>query len=156
MTTTKTDLLPCGSKPRATTLLNNLGQSLWLDNITRDLLDQGTLKEYIQELSVTGLTSNPTIFEQAIKNSNAYDRDIRAKLKEGKCDEQIFFELALSDLIRAAESGRLKQKRIDDAMARQHDVKVRMRDRAPARPAALDVIGSAAHQLVAADMARWV
>jgi len=103
MTTTKTDLLPCGSKPRATTLLNNLGQSLWLDNITRDLLDQGTLKEYIQELSVTGLTSNPTIFEQAIKNSTAYDRDIRAKLKEGKCDEQIFFELALADLIRAAD-----------------------------------------------------
>ena len=103
MTTTKTDLLPCGSKPRATTLLNKLGQSLWLDNITRDLLDQGTLKEYIQELSVTGLTSNPTIFEQAIKNSTAYDRDIRARLKEGKCDEQIFFELALSDLIRAAD-----------------------------------------------------
>ena len=103
MTTTKTDLLPCGSKLRATTLLNKLGQSLWLDNITRDLLDQGTLKEYIQELSVTGLTSNPTIFEQAIKNSTAYDRDIRAKLKEGKCDEQIFFELALADLIRAAD-----------------------------------------------------
>jgi len=68
-------------------------------------------------------------------------------------DEQVE---ALEALIRAAESGRLKQKRIDDAMARQHDVKVRMRDRAPARPAALDVIGSAAHQLVAADMARWV
>jgi transaldolase len=101
--TTKTDLLRCGSQPRATTLLHNLGQSLWLDNITRDLLDQGTLKEYIQELSVTGLTSNPTIFEQAIKNSTAYDRDIRAKLKEGKCEEQTFFELALSDLIRAAD-----------------------------------------------------
>ena len=87
----------------ATTLLHNLGQSLWLDNITRDLLDQGTLKRYIRDLSVTGLTSNPTIFEQAIKNSSAYDRDIRGKLKEGKCEEQIFFELALADLIRAAD-----------------------------------------------------
>jgi transaldolase len=99
----KTDLPPHGSNLYGTTLLNRLGQSLWLDNITRDLLDQGTLKRYIDELSVTGLTSNPTIFEQAIKNSTAYDRDIRIKLKEGKSEEQIFFELALADLIRAAD-----------------------------------------------------
>ena len=71
MTETKTDLPTHGSKLHATTLLHKLGQSLWLDNITRDLLDQGTLKRYINELSVTGLTSNPTIFEQAIKNSTA-------------------------------------------------------------------------------------
>ena len=65
-------------------LLHKLGQSLWLENIMRDLLDGGTLKRYINELSVTGLTSNPTIFEHAIKNSTAYDADIREKLKEGK------------------------------------------------------------------------
>ena len=103
MTKTKTDLPTRGSELHATSLLHKLGQSLWLDNITRDLLDQGTLKRYIHELSVTGLTSNPTIFEQAIKNSTAYDRDIRGKLKEGKSEEQIFFELALADLIRAAD-----------------------------------------------------
>ena len=103
MTKNEIDLPRRGSKPQATTLLHKLGQSLWLDNITRDLLDQGTLKEYIHTLSVTGLTSNPTIFEQAIKNSTAYDRDIRGKLKEGKSEEQIFFELALADLIRAAD-----------------------------------------------------
>ena len=80
-----------GEQMKATTILHNVGQSLWLDNITRDLLDQGTLKRYIHELSVSGLTSKPTIFEQAIKNSTAYDRDIRGKLKEGKSEEQIFF-----------------------------------------------------------------
>jgi transaldolase len=88
---------------KATTLLHNLGQSLWLDNITRELLDSGTLKRYIDQLSVTGLTSNPTIFEQAIKNSTAYDVDIRNKFKDGKSEEQIFFELALDDLTRAAD-----------------------------------------------------
>ena len=88
---------------KATTLLHDLGQSLWVDNITRDLLDQGTLKRYIDELSVTGLTSNPTIFEQAIKNSTAYDQDICAKLKQDEPAEQIFFELALADLTRAAD-----------------------------------------------------
>jgi transaldolase len=67
---------------KATQLLHNLGQSLWLDNITRDLLDSGTLKRYIEELSVTGLTSNPTIFDHAIKNSTAYDAAIRKKLNE--------------------------------------------------------------------------
>src|SRR5262252_4844760 len=88
---------------KATQLLHNLGQSLWLDNITRDLLDNGTLQRYIDELSVTGLTSNPTIFDQAIKNSTAYDATIRQKLKEGKSGEELFFELALEDLTRAAD-----------------------------------------------------
>jgi transaldolase len=88
---------------QATQLLHNLGQSLWLDNITRDLLDSGTLKRYIDELSVTGLTSNPTIFDHAIKNSSAYDAAIRKKLDEGKSGEQLFFELALEDLTRAAD-----------------------------------------------------
>ena len=80
---------------KATQTLHDLGQSLWLDNITRDLLTSGTLKRYIDELSVTGLTSNPTIFDQAIKKSAAYDPAIRKKLKEGKSGEALFFELAL-------------------------------------------------------------
>jgi transaldolase len=88
---------------KATQLLHNLGQSLWLDNITRDLLNTGTLKRYIDELSVTGLTSNPTIFDHAIKNSSAYDVAIRKKLDEGKSGEELFFELALEDLTRAAD-----------------------------------------------------
>ena len=69
---------------KATQLLHNLGQSLWLDNITRDLLNNGTLKRYIGELSVTGLTSNPTIFDHAIKNSTAYDSGIREGLAAGQ------------------------------------------------------------------------
>src|SRR5262252_8102142 len=88
---------------KATTLLHNLGQSLWLDNITRDLLASGTLKRYIQELSVTGLTSNPTIFDHAIKNSTAYDAVIREKLSKGKSGEALFFELALEDITKAAD-----------------------------------------------------
>jgi transaldolase len=88
---------------KATQLLHNLGQSLWLDNITRDLLTSGTLKRYIDELSVTGLTSNPTIFDHAITNSTAYDAAIRKKLQEGKSGEELFFELALEDLTRAAD-----------------------------------------------------
>jgi transaldolase len=88
---------------KATELLHNLGQSLWLDNITRDLLDGGTLKRYVDELSVTGLTSNPTIFDHAIKNSTAYDTAIREKLEKGKSGEALFFELALEDLTRAAD-----------------------------------------------------
>jgi transaldolase len=88
---------------KATQLLHNLGQSLWLDNITRDLLDNGTLKRYIDELSVTGLTSNPTIFDHAMKNSASYDAAIREKLDEGKSGEELFFELALEDLTRAAD-----------------------------------------------------
>jgi transaldolase len=88
---------------KATKLLHNLGQSLWLDNITRDLLNSGTLKRYIDELSVTGLTSNPTIFDHAIKNSRAYDAAIRERLAQGKSGEQLFFELALEDIGRAAD-----------------------------------------------------
>jgi transaldolase len=87
---------------KATQELHNLGQSIWLDNITRDLLDSGTLKRYIDELSVSGLTSNPTIFDQAIKNSTAYDGSIREKVSKGKSGEALFFELALEDLTRAA------------------------------------------------------
>ncbi|HEY6270487.1 MAG TPA: transaldolase [Terriglobales bacterium] len=88
---------------KATELLHNLGQSLWLDNITRDLLNNGTLKRYIDELSVTGLTSNPTIFDNAIKNSTAYDAAIREKLAKGESGEDLFFDLALEDLTRAAD-----------------------------------------------------
>jgi transaldolase len=88
---------------KATQLLHNLGQSLWLDNITRDLLNTGTLKRYIDELSVTGLTSNPTIFDHAIKNSSAYDLAIRAGLAKGKSGEALFFDLALEDLTQAAD-----------------------------------------------------
>jgi len=87
---------------KATQALHNLGQSIWLDNITRDLLDSGTLKRYIEELSVTGLTSNPTIFDHAIKNSTAYDAAIREKLSNGKSGEALFFDLALEDITRAA------------------------------------------------------
>jgi len=88
---------------KATQLLHNLGQSIWLDNITRDLLDSGTLGNYIKELSVTGLTSNPTIFDHAIKNSTAYDKAIHEDLRKGKSGEALFFDLALADLGRAAD-----------------------------------------------------
>ena len=87
---------------KATQALHDLGQSIWLDNITRDLLDSGTLKRYIDDLSVTGLTSNPTIFDHAIKNSTAYDAAIREKVSKGRSGEALFFELALEDLTRAA------------------------------------------------------
>src|SRR5215510_14909515 len=88
---------------RATQTLHDLGQSLWLDNITRNLLRTDVLKRYIDELSVTGLTSNPTIFDHAIKNSNDYDDAIKRKLAEGKSGEELFFELALEDLTEAAD-----------------------------------------------------
>ena len=88
---------------KATRLLHDLGQSIWLDNITRDLLDSGTLQRYIDELSVTGLTSNPTIFDQAIKNSPSYDAAIRAGLAAGKSSEELFFDLAIEDITRAAD-----------------------------------------------------
>ena len=88
---------------RATQKLHEMGQSLWLDNITRGLLTSNTLRRYIQEFSVTGLTSNPTIFDHAIKNSHDYDDAIRQKLKEGKSGEVLFFELALEDLRLAAD-----------------------------------------------------
>jgi transaldolase len=87
----------------ATEKLHDLGQSLWLDNITRNLLTTGTLQRYIDELSLTGLTSNPTIFDHAIKNSTAYDDAIGKKLQEGKSGEELFFELALEDLTQAAD-----------------------------------------------------
>jgi transaldolase len=88
---------------KATTLLRDLGQAVWLDNITRDLLDTGTLQRYVDELSVTGLTSNPTIFNHAIKNSSAYDAAIRTDLAKGKSGEELFFDLALDDITRAAD-----------------------------------------------------
>jgi transaldolase len=88
---------------KATRMLHEIGQSLWLDNIRRDLLDRGVLKWYIDELSITGLTSNPTIFDHAIKNSTAYDGAIRRKVQEGKAGEPLFFDLALEDLTRAAD-----------------------------------------------------
>ena len=91
---------------KATQQLHNLGQSIWLDNITRELLSNGTLARYIKELSVTGLTSNPTIFEHAIKNSNFYDDAIREKTREEKSSESLFFELALEDLKQAADQFR--------------------------------------------------
>jgi len=83
--------------------LHDLGQSLWLDNITRELLNSGTLKRYIEDLSVTGLTSNPTIFDNAIKHSSMYDDDISHAASSGKSGEDLFFPLALADLTRAAE-----------------------------------------------------
>lgn len=88
---------------KATQQLHDLGQSLWLDNITRELLTSGTLARYISELSITGLTSNPSIFDQAIKNGGFYDEAIRQKALAGKSGEAMFFELALEDLIRAAD-----------------------------------------------------
>ena len=87
----------------ATTQLHALGQSLWLDNITRALLDSGTLARYIADWSVTGLTSNPTIFYNAIKGSNDYDAAIRGQLQAGRTGDAMFFELALDDITRAAD-----------------------------------------------------
>ncbi len=97
----------------ATQLLHNLGQSIWLDNITRDLLNSGALQRYIETLSVTGLTSNPTIFDHAIKNSTAYDEAIREKVRGGKSGEALFFDLALEDLTRAAALFRPIHERTD-------------------------------------------
>src|SRR5580692_8436911 len=88
---------------KATKQLHDLGQSLWLDNITRDLLDSGTLQRYIDDLSVTGLTSNPTIFDHAIKNSATYDAPIRSAVAAGRFGEDLFFDLAVEDLTRAAD-----------------------------------------------------
>src|SRR6266478_641052 len=92
-----------GHSMKATRILHDLGQSLWLDNITRNLLRTGVLRRYIDEFSVTGLTSNPTIFDHAIKNSGDYDDAIKSKLAEGKSGEKLFFELALEDLTQAAD-----------------------------------------------------
>ena len=86
-----------------TKTLHDLGQSLWLDNITREILDNGTLRRYIDDLSVTGLTSNPTIFDEAIGNTSAYDSGIRQQAQAGLAHEELFVELALQDLRRAAD-----------------------------------------------------
>lgn len=88
---------------KPTQQLHSLGQSLWLDNITRDMLSAGTLKRYIDELSITGLTSNPTIFDQAIRAGGPYDAAIRDKSASTRNDEDLFFALALEDLTRAAD-----------------------------------------------------
>src|SRR5258705_8550900 len=83
--------------------LHEAGQRLWLDNITRGMLNDGTLQRYIDELSITGLTSNPTIFDQAIKNADTYDDAIRRLAHQGRQGEQLFEDLALEDLTRAAD-----------------------------------------------------
>ncbi len=98
---------------KATARLHELGQSIWLDNITRELLESGTLARYIADLSVTGLTSNPTIFDHAMKGGDAYDAAIRSKLKAGRSGEALFFELALEDLTRAADLFRPVYERTD-------------------------------------------
>ena len=88
---------------KPTQALHDLGQSLWLDNITRDILDNGTLRRYVDELSVTGLTSNPTIFDEAIGGGSTYDAGIQKKARAGLSGETLFIELALEDLRRAAD-----------------------------------------------------
>ncbi|HXX32582.1 MAG TPA: transaldolase [Myxococcaceae bacterium] len=98
---------------KATQKLHDLGQSLWLDNITRKLLTSGTLRQYIDQLSVTGLTSNPTIFDHAISKSSDYDAAIRKKMDDGKSGEPLFFELAIEDLTQAADLFRPTHERTD-------------------------------------------
>jgi len=88
---------------KATRQLHEIGQSLWLDNITRGILNDGTLRRHVDELSVTGLTSNPTIFDHAMTKGDLYDDGIRRKAAEGKSGEALFFELAIEDLARAAD-----------------------------------------------------
>src|SRR5262245_44248404 len=83
---------------KGTQILHELGQSLWIDSITRDMVRSGTLKRYVDELSVTGLTSNPTIFDHALRGGTAYDDTIRAGLAAGRTGEDLFFDLALEDL----------------------------------------------------------
>jgi transaldolase len=91
-----------GETMNALQRLHDAGQSLWLDNITRQLLISGRWRRYIDEFSITGLTSNPAIFEHAIKNSADYDAEIRQRLEEGRSGEALFFDLALTDLRQAA------------------------------------------------------
>ena len=98
---------------KPTRQLHELGQSLWLDNITRTMLDDGTLERYIDDLSVTGLTSNPTIFDKAISGGDAYDEQIAELRERGLEPEQIFFELALTDLKRAAKLFEAEHERTD-------------------------------------------
>jgi transaldolase len=88
---------------KPTQQLHHDGQSLWLDNITRDLLTSGTLERYIEDLGITGLTSNPTIFDQAFKGTASYDRAIAAAGARGRDEEEIFFDLAIEDLRAAAD-----------------------------------------------------
>src|ERR1035437_9628209 len=88
---------------KATEQLRHMGQSLWLDNITRGLLTNGTLEHYIRELSITGLTSNPSIFDHAIRDTGFYDEAIRGKMQAAQAGEKLFFELALEDLTKAAD-----------------------------------------------------
>ena len=88
---------------KATQKLHDIGQSIWLDNLTRGLLASGKLREYIEEFSVTGLTSNPTIFDHAVRNGHDYDDAIRQKVKEGKSSEALFLALAIEDLRQAAD-----------------------------------------------------
>src|ERR1700751_1797231 len=88
---------------KATQQLHDLGQSLWLDNITRQILDNGTLKRYIDELSVTGLTSHPTIFDHAMRKGDAYNDDMGRLVSSGMTTEDAFFEMAIDDLRRAAD-----------------------------------------------------
>jgi transaldolase len=99
---------------KPTEALHQLGQSLWLDNITRTMLDDGTLESYISDLSVTGLTSNPTIFDKAISGGDAYDEQIAELRGSGAEGEQLFFELALTDLKRAAKLFEPEHERTDE------------------------------------------
>lgn len=89
--------------PRPTRALSDLGQSLWLDHITRDLLESGTLARYVEQLSVTGLTSNPTILDGAISRTGAYDAEIGRLARAGRSGEELVFDLALQDIVRAAD-----------------------------------------------------
>jgi transaldolase len=98
---------------KPTEQLHELGQSLWLDNITRTMLDDGTLKRYVDELSITGLTSNPTIFDKAISAGDAYDEQIAELREKGLDGEKLFFELALADLLRAAKLFEPEHERTD-------------------------------------------
>ena len=102
---------------KPTQLLHDLGQSLWLDNITRGLLSSGTLAGYIRELSVTGLTSNPTIFEKAIGDADFYDSAIATAAARGKSGEALFYDLAIEDLQQVAQVTRRDQ---DDIVSRHH------------------------------------
>src|ERR1051325_8895276 len=102
----RTMVCPGVGSMKATQLLHNLGQSIWLDNITRDLLDSGALLRYIKECSVTGLTSNHTIFERAFQSSRAYDGSIHDKAASGSRGEDLFFQLAVEDGKRAGDVGR--------------------------------------------------
>src|SRR6185437_10469338 len=92
-----------GATMKATQRLHELGQSLWLDNITREMLVNGTLRRYIEDFDVTGLTSNPTIFDHAIRNGSFYDDSIRRKTAAGQSGEDLFIDLALEDLAQAAD-----------------------------------------------------